>query len=142
MLTHNPCSSLEVPEKTHYTDQLPAPALILGDFNARHKLWDQQLSSSMHNVSGTSLFNFLLQSSRFSLLSHEGQGTRVDPHTERASVLDLCLGESQFIGPTFSLGPYMGSDHLPLLVRFPDMKVSGRLQTLPHWRLVNTGWPI
>ena len=142
LIAYNPCKHVTSNELSHFTGQLPSPALLLGDLNARHGLWDPGIPSSSVNSSGSSVFNFLLHSTRFTLLSPAGLGTRVDPHTGSSSVLDVCVGDPYFMGAEFSLGPFMGSDHLPLIVKYPDLTLCASAPICPRWRMVNGNWPV
>ena len=79
LVVYNPCLNITQEELNHYTDQLPSPALVVGDLNARHKFWEPDLPVSSRNPSGSSTFRFLLNSSRFSHLSPAGLHTHFDP---------------------------------------------------------------
>lgn len=142
LLVYNPCRHVTLGELDHYFDQLPSPALVMGDFNARHRCWEPVLPLRSRNASGSSLFNSLLGSDRFSLLSPPGLHTRFDPHTGLGSVLDLCLGDATFRGADYSLGPYLGSDHLPLIASFPVLSLNLPCPTRPRWRFSEGGWSV
>ena len=134
MVAYNPCLSVFQAELDHYFTQLLSPSLVMGDFNARHPFWDPVLPPRSVNASGSSLYRFLLGSAHFSLLSPSGMQSRIDPHSGLASTLDLYLG-AHFQGADYSLGPYLGSDHLPLLASFPNLSVNLPHPTRPRWRL-------
>ena len=44
LLCYNPCMDVPMGEFTHYLDQPPAPAFVIGDFNARHHQWDPDMA--------------------------------------------------------------------------------------------------
>lgn len=67
LVMYNPCHNVTHDELLHYTDQLPSPALVVGDFNARHGLWEPDLPAISHSPSGSFTFAFLLNSPRFTL---------------------------------------------------------------------------
>ncbi|XP_045101462.1 uncharacterized protein LOC123498421 [Portunus trituberculatus] len=128
-------------EFMHYFSALQPPVLIMGDFNAHHTCWEPDLSPHHHNTSGNALFQALLDLKHVSLLSPPGLATRFHPHTGAASVLDLFLGDPTFKDSTFCTGPYMGSDHLPLLASLPQVSPQPQPGCMPRWRLNSSGWP-
>ncbi|XP_045137993.1 uncharacterized protein LOC123520125 [Portunus trituberculatus] len=123
-----------------YFSALQPPVLIMGDFNAHHTCWEPDLSPHHHNTSGNALFQALLDLTHVSLLSPPGLATRFHPHTGAASVLDLFLGDPTFKDSTFRTGPYMGSDHLPLLASLPQVSPQPQPGCMPRWRLNSSGW--
>ena len=141
-LFYNPCRHVTSAEFDFYFGLSSLPLLALGDFNARHRGWDPSLGRAASNSSGLSLHHSLLSFSTLSLsiLSPPGLGSRIDPVTGAASTLDLCLGNGFFDRASVSLGPHMGSDHLPLLISFPSLPSIPSCPPRPRWRLVPGGW--
>ncbi|XP_045127731.1 uncharacterized protein LOC123514148 [Portunus trituberculatus] len=138
---YNPGGTAGYREFMHYFSALQPPVLIMGDFNAHHTCWEPDLSPHHHNTSGNALFQALLDLKHVSLLSPPGLATRFHPHTGAASVLDLFLGDPTFKDSTFCTGPYMGSDHLPLLASLPQVSPQPQPGCMPCWRLNSSGWP-
>lgn len=136
-ISYNPCLDVTTAEYTHYLTQLPTPSLIMADFNARHTHWQPDLPRSSQNSSGHALFQALLTSPSFVLLTPPGLQTRIDPYTCKHSTLDLCLGSGHFTEVEVSLGHYMGSDHLPVIVSVPG-DPPPPISLRPRW-LLNTG---
>lgn len=116
---YNPGGAATYQEYDHYFSSLPPTVFIMGDFNAHHQCWVLDLSANHHNASGTTLFQILMDSPHLPLLSPPGLATRFHPHTGVSSLLDLVIGDRAFRGSTFSNGPYIRSDHLPVLASTP-----------------------
>ena len=89
---------------------------------------------------GSILFKAVLDSPHLSLLSPPGLATRYDPHTGTPSVLDLFIGDPRFTTTTFSVGPYMGSDHLPLLASLGNITPQSQSKCLPRWNFQSGNW--
>lgn len=140
MIMYNPCKDISEEEFKHYFHQLPIPSLIMGDFNARHALWDPSLPTLSENTSGSNLFQTLLSSPRFCLLSPPGLKTRYNPVNAAASNLDLFIGDSSFLGANYKVGPYMASDHLPIIATFPTLQPRDSSECRPRWKLCNNKW--
>ncbi|MPC58974.1 hypothetical protein E2C01_052989 [Portunus trituberculatus] len=60
--------------------------------------------------------SFLADSDSLSLLTPTGLPTRIDPVSGNPSTLDLCLGNGPLLLTTITTGPYVGSDHLPVII--------------------------
>ncbi|MPC65657.1 RNA-directed DNA polymerase from mobile element jockey [Portunus trituberculatus] len=95
----------------------------MGDFNAHHQCWDPGIPEHL------------------SLLSPPGLATRINPHTGAPSVLDLYFRDPRFTTATFTIGPHMGSDHLPLLASIPNTTPRPRPGCLPRWNMNPSLWP-
>lgn len=138
---YNPGGAASSQELEHYIASLPPPVIIMGDFNAHHQCWEPDLPPLKRNPSGNTLFQIMLDSPHLSLLSPPGLATRFHPHTGASSVLDLFIGDPAFNTSTFSTGPYMGSDHLPVLASVPQAPPKQHPGCLPRWRLTSSEWP-
>ncbi|XP_045104412.1 uncharacterized protein LOC123499945 [Portunus trituberculatus] len=138
---YNPGGAAGHREFMRYLSTLQPPVLIMGNFNAHHTCWEPDQPPHHHNISGNALFQALLDLPHVSLLSPPGLATRFHPHTAAASVLDLFLGDPTFKDSTFRTGPYMGSDHLPLLASLPQVSPQPQPGCMPRWRLNSSGWP-
>ncbi|MPC22381.1 hypothetical protein E2C01_015395 [Portunus trituberculatus] len=65
--------------------------------------------------------SFLADSDSFSLLTPPGFPIRIDLVSGNSSTLDLCLGNGPLFLITIITSPYMGSDHLPVIIGFPSV---------------------
>jgi exonuclease III len=88
--------------------------LIGGDFNAHHGEWSHH---SPPNRSGKSIYSALLESQHATLITPHSLGTYIHPSTNRTSTIDLMFTTADIAcDASISLGPYLGSDHLPVIV--------------------------
>ena len=133
LLIYNPCLDVSLQEFNFLFSQLSSPALVMGDFNAHHDFWEPALPRSRRNRSGLSLSSFLADSTSFSLLTPPGLPTRTDPVSGKSSTLDLCLGNGPLLFTTVTTGPYMGSDHLPVVFTFPLVSPHPPPSRRPRW---------
>ena len=140
LLCYNPCRDISTPEFSHLFAQLPPPALVLGDLNARHPLWDPHLPRGSINRSGLALHAALISATSLSLLTPPGLPTRYDSTRGGASTLDLCLGGPPFDTATFTTGPYMGSDHVPVIIDLNVPSLSPLPPSRNRWRFTDDGW--
>lgn len=140
LILYNPCRDITELEFRHLFNQLTSPALIYGDFNAHHSYWEPSLPAAQQNRSGSSLADFLAGSASFSLLTPPGLHTRIDPATGRASTLDLCLGSGPLFLANITTGPYMSSDHLPIILDFPSLVPPPPSTGRPRWSLRADNW--
>ena len=137
---YNPGGATSPQELQHYITHLPPPVLIMGNFNAHHQCWDPHLPFHHRNAMGNVLYRTLLDSSHLSLLSPPGLLTRFDPHTGAASVLDLFLGDASLSSMEFKEGPYMGSDHIPIVATIQTITPQPSPGCLPRWNLRSSNW--
>lgn len=79
--------SITAGDYAEITTKLGKNALIVGDFNARHTLWEPGFTGRDKNA--LEIIDFL-NSSEF-LTLNTGCGTRLDPETGKLSALDLSL---------------------------------------------------
>jgi hypothetical protein len=101
--------SLSQLNKLITTDQI----LILGDFNAKNKLW----GSPKNDPKGITIEKFINHNNLVVL--NKGEGTRINPNSS-LSHLDIALC-SHKLSPTFNLEighDTWGSDHYPLIISF------------------------
>ncbi|MPD00570.1 hypothetical protein E2C01_096051 [Portunus trituberculatus] len=105
----------------------------MGDFNAHLDFWKPVLPRSRRNRSGTSLSSFLADSNSLFLLTHPGLPTRIDPVSGNPSTLDLYLGNGPLLLTTITTGPYMGSDHLLVIIDFPSVPPPSPTSRRPRW---------
>lgn len=87
--------------------------MIGGDFNAHHESWSRQTNP---NKSGKSIYSALLQSPQATLITPHSLGTYINPSTCKTSTIDLMITTADVASDaSISLGPYLGSDHLPVI---------------------------
>jgi hypothetical protein len=87
--------------------------LIGGDFNAHHESWSHQTTP---NNSGKSIYSALLQSPQATLIAPHSLCTYINPSTGKTSTIDLMITTAEIAcDASISLGPYLGSDHLPVI---------------------------
>ena len=81
--------NIEIKEKDYQeiTNKIGKNAIIVGDFNARHTLWDSNFREK--NKNGDNLVNFLNNSDYVAL--NTGQGTRLNIENGTMSAIDLTL---------------------------------------------------
>lgn len=94
---YNPCNAIQTEGLEYYSDQVRHPKLIIGDFNAHHPLWNENISQRQTNTTGINVIKWLSQNN-VTLLTPRNLITRIDPKTARESTLDLVFGS-----PTLSL---------------------------------------
>ncbi|KZS10253.1 Uncharacterized protein APZ42_025309 [Daphnia magna] len=109
---HGDCTKEEITQllgssNTHKT-------LVGGDPNGHHESWS---SNQRPNRSGKSIYSALLETPEFTLITPPKLGTYVNPSTGRTSTLDLTTMSAVLAcDATVTLGPYIGSDHLPVII--------------------------
>ncbi|MPC33303.1 hypothetical protein E2C01_026647 [Portunus trituberculatus] len=55
------------------------------------------------------------------------------PVSGNPSILNLCLGNGPFLLTTITTGPYVGSDHLPVIIAFPSVPPPPPTSHRPCW---------
>ena len=111
-----PDRKLEIKELEKLQDQLPAPFLILGDFNAHNPMW----GSDSADDKGKIVENFLLRNRTYVL--NDGTPTHVvDALTGKESCIDLSLCDPDLV-PNLKWSVHddrRNSDHYPIIIT-PD----------------------
>lgn len=108
--------------------------IVAGDFNAHHSLWE---SRGTVNTCGRSIANFLEEDCRYSLCTPIDLGTRVGSgETATTSTIDLTFVSNDLPRrDEIKLGPYWGSDHLPILFKVEVKGSAIMRQTTRRWRV-------
>ena len=128
-----PSQQINKTEIEELLDQLQAPVLLVGDFNAHSLLWDASCKPDSRGLSLEEIFNdrnlFVLNGEGPTYL-HTANGTK--------SVLDLAICD-----PSISLDfdhvilqDTHGSDHFPILIKTPDNDMSSP----ERWILNKADW--
>ena len=115
-------------------NQLPAPFLFIGDFNAHSDLWGCSSSNSLgYKV------EHLLESSDICLLNDKSP-TYFHPASGSFTSIDLSLcSASVFLDFTWQVhSDQCGSDHFPILI---DIVKSMPKDNVPRWNLKKADWP-
>ena len=114
-------------------DQLPQPFILMGDFNAKHRLWGNTTCSRWGAIVEELLDNNDI------ILLNDGAQTRYDVIHNSESAIDLTLCSSS-LGPDYqwSVGEDLhGSDHWPIHVKFLRNSPS---PCLPKWKAGEADW--
>ena len=113
--------------------QLPAPFILLGDFNAHNHLW----GGKYINTKGKTLENII--SSHNLCIFNDGSPTHIDPASQSLTSIDLSLcSPSLYADFNWSVhNDLCGSNHFPTFLSFSDFKMSERI---PQWNLKRADW--
>ncbi|MPC28046.1 hypothetical protein E2C01_021239 [Portunus trituberculatus] len=123
LLIYNPCLNISLQEFQHLFSQIPITTSGNWPFpGAGETIQVRHLS-------------FLADSDSLSLLTPPGLPTRIDPVSGNPSTLDLCLGNGPLLLTTITIGPYMGSDHLPVIIAFPSVPLTSPTSCRPRCSL-------
>lgn len=134
---YNPQKHITHDEMTHYSAQLSAHSIIIGDFNAHSPIWDGRGRS---NATGKSLEAFLTNSC-FGLLNDCHTPTYIDHKNNTTSCLDLCFVTRFLLRVgTLSRGPDVGSDHFPIECKFNWNIAKDMERTITRWKYTSADW--
>ncbi len=115
----------------------PNNYIIVGDFNAHHHLWE---SSCTINKAGKAVADTLQNQPDACLVTPSDLGTRFNPSTVKLSTIDLAIASSRLaMGASSSVGPFMGSDHLPVVTIFNASPIRSPTLT-PSWKFDEKKW--
>ncbi|CAF2082225.1 unnamed protein product, partial [Rotaria magnacalcarata] len=136
---YNPNKNLRPKEIIHYIQQLGRVYIIGGDFNAHHGVWSS--AEIKNNSSGNSLVEILLVDPNLVLLTPCGLPTYRCPRNYGESTLDLTFTSGN-ISDKFSvaLGPYLGSDHVPVIIESSLEINKITKKCLPKWNVKAVDW--
>jgi len=136
---YNPNNNISYSEFEHYLNQIGNHKMMLGDFNGHHAIWNQP--NIGNNATGNSLKNVLDNFDDINLLTPFSLPTYVSPVSGRTSTLDLCfLSSNLMTGATAELGPCLGSDHYPVIIKLQQNVQSRVLGKRPKWILDKVDW--
>lgn len=115
-------------------DQVPAPVVLLGDFNGHNDLWGGRSTDNR----GKAVEELLV--SRNLIFLNDGTPTRVCPKDGHFSAIDLSItAESIASRFTWAVGDDChGSDHFPVLLRTLDKPVETSKR--PRWIYEKADW--
>ena len=114
-------------------DQLPAPFLLLGDFNAHNPLWGGQTLDDKGKV-----IESLLDTNNI-VLYNEGSMTFHNIHTNHFSAIDLSISSSSIhLDFNWSVNDFLnGSDHYPIHLKYITNTPS---DSPPKWKVNEADW--
>ena len=120
-------------ELQNLISQLPAPFLLLGDFNAHNPLWG---GSTLDNRG--QIIEEIIDSNDIQLFN-EGQMTFHDIHRNIYSAIDLSISSSNIhLDYKWSVDEFLhGSDHFPLLLK---AVVNTPTESTPKWKTNEADW--
>ena len=86
--------------------------LIVGDFNSHNSLW----GSDKTNKNGRLIEDFVFRNDL--VIRNDGSGTRLDPHSDKTSCLDLSMISFSLAGNcTWNVMPdRLGGDNFPIFI--------------------------
>ena len=128
-----PASRLQRIDLDNLVDQLPAPFILLGDFNGHNPLW----GGDDYNTKGRLLETFIAEQALCFL--NDGSYTYLHPGTGTYSAIDLTLTDPAIM-TDFSWAVWddlCGSDHFPIIIehdKFPNE------ERVPKWNFNKADW--
>ncbi|KZS08091.1 Uncharacterized protein APZ42_028048 [Daphnia magna] len=123
----------------HYLSGRTNHCIIGGDFNGHSPRW---FNSHLSNKIGREISNFLTNSDNFTLLTPKNLPTRIDSVTMKKSTLDLTIMSTQLaLCSSIKLGPYLGSDHLPIVFRLLTKEKIIKQKIQLKWKFKEKEWP-
>ena len=135
---YNPSKPIVKEEFIFYFKQIYSNAIIVGDFNAHHKMWD---SRSTPNKTGHSLVDCLIELNNLELLTPLNFPTYLNVHNNSTSTLDL-----SFVSPSLCPGAQillerpLGSDHRPIRLSLPVGPTFTERERRQLWKIKEVNW--
>ena len=129
----SPSQPCNIQDLDHLLQQLPAPYILLGDFNAHHTLWgDERVDGRGKIIEDFTINNNLC-------LWNTGTKTYLHPGSGSTTCIDLSICHSSlFLDFNWLVhDSTCGSDHFPLVMHtiVPQME-----EHVPHWQLHKADW--
>ncbi|EFX62081.1 hypothetical protein DAPPUDRAFT_337474 [Daphnia pulex] len=141
---HIDFTSIYIPRANCETEEIEAmldrsnPYLLGGDFNGHHPLWE---SNATVNKAGKSVYEALINDQDACLITPPNLGTRLDPVSGKASTIDLTITAASIAtSAKITLGPFMGSDHLPIIITL-NASVKHYTSRPIAWAINEEKWP-
>ena len=124
---------LELNDLQSVIDQLPQPFILMGDFNAKHRLWGGNACDSWGNIIEDLLDNNDI------ILFNDGSPTRHDLFHNTSSAIDLTMCSSSLRADyQWSVDEDLyGSDHWPIHLKYI---VNSPSPCLPKWKAKEGDW--
>jgi len=138
MNIYNPNQPVTFNEFQHFFQQLGHSAIVVGDFNAHHPMWEP---TKVPNTTGRNLMEVLLQNPMLALLTPPDLPTYFNTYHNSFSTLDLTIISSNLQPLSFtSTEPDMGSDHYPVLTSIGVEPTTVQYRRRPAWLFEAGSW--
>ena len=135
---YNPKQPVTFNEFQHFFQQLGHSAIVVGDFNAHHPMWEP---TKVPNTTGRNLMEVLLQNPMLALLTPPDLPTYFNTYHNSFSTLDLTIISSNLQPLSFtSTEPDMGSDHYPVLTSIGVEPTTVQYRRRPAWLFEAGSW--
>ena len=139
MNIYNPGDNVPINIFNHYFGQLGDHRIIIGDFNAHHRMWS--VHGTPNNTSGNSLASIVMNDDNLCLLTPPGLITYVSFTDNHKSTLDLCfISANLTMGATCKRGPDITSDHAPVEVGIIHKPKFFSMKKRPKWNVDEVDW--
>ncbi|MEL7079277.1 MAG: reverse transcriptase family protein [Cyanobacteria bacterium J06582_2] len=132
----SPNSGVTKDELTDVIRQLPRPFLLLGDFNAKHPLWD---GKNLEDQRGKIIEKLLIEESMAVLNDGNPTHFHVQSHTFSTIDLSLCSTDALDFFSHQTDTDLHGSDHFPLYLSTTNYTPQ---QGYPRWRTKKANWEV
>ena len=125
----------------HVFSQIGQHHIIVGDFNVRDSLWDNQFDDD-ETPAGRELVEFI--EDRGLVVLNDGNGTRYNMETGNTTALDLTLASRAVSRNThwYVHQNCLGSDHYPIVTRFNFLCKTVLQEQLPKWKIDKANWTL
>ncbi|MCG8034496.1 MAG: reverse transcriptase-like protein [Candidatus Thiodiazotropha taylori] len=122
--------------------KLGKKSIFLGDFNARHELWETDLNPKAEKRRGLDLVEFINTTDYVVL--NTGCGTRLNVERGSTSAIDLTLVSAPLCGSSeWRVGDdTMGSDHFPILTSLNVNHKCVTQRPARRWKLDKADWDL
>ena len=130
-----PSQSFAISDLDHIYSQLPAPVLLVGDFNAHHISWGNNRTTPK----GIIIDNFINRNSLN--IMNDGSSTFSHPGTGAQTAIDLSICHpSLFLDFKWRVSDELGeNDHFPIFI---DPLLPSPDESLPRWILSKAKWDL
>ena len=128
-----PSTAIDVRELENLLNQLPSPAVILGDFNAHSPVW----GCRDLDIKGKQIEDFIANNNLF--LLNDKVSTYIHPASGSKSAIDLSIATAN-VGADYSWAVHddlCGSDHFPLIIQSHKPL---QIQSVARWKLHKADW--
>ena len=128
-----PSQPINLDKLNNLYQQLPSPAILLGDFNAHNILWGDKTDPRGEQIEKFLTLNNLC-------LWNDGSPTHISTGTGTFSSIDLSFCHPSLLldFSWFTEKNPCGSDHFPIILE-NDNKIEERV---PSWNLSKANWPL
>lgn len=118
-------------------NQVPAPLLFVGDINAHHPLWGSESISARGKSVETAVNECSLT------ILNNGDATHVHHANGSTSCIDIACSTNDLAGilDFEVLSDTHGSDHMPLLISFPESSTNQH-QVGRKWKIEKADWQL